>query len=459
MTTESSVPMQTETLMAVSVAQSLAMQTGGPIPPPMEPETASVPLHMEPFQMDSSVGMQMETLAMATAGVAVLEASVPTQLGTVIHVVTAETALAGLPQTELSVEPVEAKPKTTKEMRKNLTDQERLAIVQFLLANSAGGRLKHGDMKAAATHFGVHRATIRRLWKLHLVTSNAEGLAGNVASRIKGRSGRKPKVSDEEMKDRIAAIPPDRRMTGRGLSAALGVSNSVVVRLVREGKLRRHPKKLHYIISRGPRMPKKYKIPDNWVDVPKLGTLVGTFRFVALRVPLDSNFSSSFRENSDELWTPSTFLEAQSAADLNVKLLIDLTNTLKYYNGEKEFEDSGVEYVKLKIEGFRGPPATKDVEKFMEIVDGFFAKESEGTIAVHCTHGLNRTGYLIVNYMVERQGLSVTEALAAFALARPPGLIKHMYVKELYKRLGPKEEMQMPVLPQWATDKYGARKG
>ncbi|KAF4316330.1 hypothetical protein BBO99_00006842 [Phytophthora kernoviae] len=368
MSTESSVPMQTETLMAVSVAQSLAMQTGGPIPPPMEPETASVPLHMEPFQMESSVGMQMETLAMATAGVAVLEASVPTQLGTVIHVVTAETALAGLPQTELSVEPVEAKPKTTKEMRKNLTDQERLAIVQFLLANSAGGRLKHGDMKAAATHFGVHRATIRRLWKLHLATSNAEGLAGNVASRIKGRSGRKPKVSDEEMKDRIAAIPPDRRMTGRGLSAALGVSNSVV-------------------------------------------------------------------------------------------LLIDLTNTLKYYNGEKEFEDSGVEYVKLKIEGFRGPPATKDVEKFMEIVDGFFAKESEGTIAVHCTHGLNRTGYLIVNYMVERQGLSVTEALAAFALARPPGLIKHMYVKELYKRLGPKEEMQMPVLPQWATDKYGSRKG
>eukprot|EP00644_Phytophthora_capsici_P006719 jgi/Phyca11/541899/estExt2_Genewise1Plus.C_PHYCAscaffold_80088 len=138
--------------------------------------------------------------------------------------------------------------KPAKEKRKNLTDQQRVAIVHYLLANSAGGRLKHGDMKAAATHFGVHRATIRRLWKLHTASSTTDGLAGNVASRIKGHSGRKPKVPDEELKVRIAAIPAERRMTGRGLSTALDVSNSVVVRLIKSGKLRRHPKKLHYIM-------------------------------------------------------------------------------------------------------------------------------------------------------------------------------------------------------------------
>ncbi|KAG6621991.1 uncharacterized protein IUM83_07374 [Phytophthora cinnamomi] len=138
--------------------------------------------------------------------------------------------------------------KSPQEKRKNLTDQQRVAIVHYLLANSAGGRLKHGDMKAAATHFGVHRATIRRLWKLHTASGTTEGLAGNVASRIKGHSGRKPKVPDEELKIRIAAIPAERRMTGRGLSTALGVSNSVVVRLIKSGKLRRHPKKLHYIM-------------------------------------------------------------------------------------------------------------------------------------------------------------------------------------------------------------------
>ncbi|KAG2774478.1 hypothetical protein JG687_00005147 [Phytophthora cactorum] len=143
---------------------------------------------------------------------------------------------------------VESSAKSPKEKRKNLSDQQRVAIVHYLLANSAGGRLKHGDMKAAATHFGVHRATIRRLWKLHTASSTTDGLAGNVASRIKGHSGRKPKVPDEELKVRIAAVPAERRMTGRGLSTALNVSNSVVVRLIKSGKLRRHPKKLHYIM-------------------------------------------------------------------------------------------------------------------------------------------------------------------------------------------------------------------
>ncbi|ETK96095.1 hypothetical protein F441_01097 [Phytophthora nicotianae CJ01A1] len=143
---------------------------------------------------------------------------------------------------------VESSAKSPIDKRKNLTDQQRVAIVHYLLANSAGGRLKHGDMKAAATYFGVHRATIRRLWKLHTASSTTDGLAGNVASRIKGHSGRKPKVPDEELKVRIAAVPAERRMTGRGLSTALGVSNSVVVRLIKSGKLRRHPKKLHYIM-------------------------------------------------------------------------------------------------------------------------------------------------------------------------------------------------------------------
>ncbi|CAI5727577.1 unnamed protein product [Peronospora effusa] len=142
----------------------------------------------------------------------------------------------------------EASGDALKVKRKNLTDQQRMTIVHYLLANSAAGRLKHGDMKTAATHFGVHRATIRRLWKLHMASSVTDGLAGNVASRIKGHSGRKPKIPDEELKARIAAIPVESRMTGRGLSTALQVSNSVVVRLIKSGKLRRHPKKLHYIM-------------------------------------------------------------------------------------------------------------------------------------------------------------------------------------------------------------------
>jgi atypical dual specificity phosphatase len=204
-------------------------------------------------------------------------------------------------------------------------------------------------------------------------------------------------------------------------------------------------------------MPKKNRIPDNWVDVAKMGTRVGSSRFLALRVPLDDKYMPQFNNKTDEMWSPKDFLAAQQEQKLDVKMIIDLTNTLKYYDGAEEFKDSGVQYVKLKIEGFKGPPAARDVTRFMEIVDELVEKEPEGAIAVHCTHGLNRTGYLIVTYMVKRLGCTVTEALEAFKAARPPGLIKHMYVEDLYKRLGEGEEMQLPELPDWATAKYGSR--
>ncbi|KAI9992885.1 hypothetical protein PInf_014823 [Phytophthora infestans] len=204
-------------------------------------------------------------------------------------------------------------------------------------------------------------------------------------------------------------------------------------------------------------MPKKNRIPDNWDDVAKMGTLVGTSRFLPLRVPLDAKYLPQFHNKREEIWTPKDFLETQEAQNLNVKMIIDLTNTFKYYDGEREFKDSGVKYVKLKIEGFNGPPDGRDVDQFMNIVDEFVARESEGNIAMHCTHGLNRTGYLVVTYMVERLGYTVTDALEAFKVARPPGLIKHMYVEDLYKRLGEGEEVKLPELPEWASAKYGKR--
>ncbi|KAI9913861.1 hypothetical protein PsorP6_006449 [Peronosclerospora sorghi] len=202
---------------------------------------------------------------------------------------------------------------------------------------------------------------------------------------------------------------------------------------------------------------KKERVPDNWVDVAKMGTLVGTSRFVPLRVPLDHKYALELQDKQGEVWTPRDFLQTQRNRQLNVKLLIDLTNTFKYYNGAQEFYRSGVTYRKLRIQGFHGPPAKRDVAKFMQLVDDFVAREPEGAIAIHCTHGLNRTGYLVVTYLVQRLNYSVTAALDAFRMARPPGLIKHMYIEDLYRQLGSKEAMQLPELPSWASAKYSKK--
>ena len=39
-------------------------------------------------------------------------------------------------------------------------------------------------------------------------------------------------------------------------------------------------------------------------------------------------------------------------------------------------------------------------------------------VGVHCTHGLNRTGYLVCRYMIQELGVEPEEAIAAFDTAR-----------------------------------------
>jgi mRNA-capping enzyme len=208
----------------------------------------------------------------------------------------------------------------------------------------------------------------------------------------------------------------------------------------------------------GPVRRSKLSVPDNWDDVPKIGSLVASSRFVAMRVPLDDKFTRMIR-SPEELWTPEIFLETQASVGHDVRMLIDLTNTTKYYDGEAVFHGSGVQYVKLCIEGFKAPPRESEVVAFLRIVDEFLAAEPHGSIAVHCTHGLNRTGYLVVSYLVQRAGMSVQDALKAFSDARPPGLIKHMYVEDLFRRFAPDATVELPELPAWATAKYAARRG
>ncbi|KAL4187197.1 hypothetical protein AMTRI_Chr09g37890 [Amborella trichopoda] len=70
---------------------------------------------------------------------------------------------------------------------------------------------------------------------------------------------------------------------------------------------------------------------------------------------------------------------------------------------------------------------------------------------VHCTHGYNRTGFMIVNYLVRSHGYSVTDALDVFADARPPGIYKPDYIDALfsfYHERRPKI-LTCPPTPEW----------
>lgn len=55
---------------------------------------------------------------------------------------------------------------------------------------------------------------------------------------------------------------------------------------------------------------------------------------------------------------------------------------------------------------------------------------------VHCTHGFNRTGYMIVAAMTRllaATGMCVERGVRRFARQRPPGIYKDHYISDLFK--------------------------
>lgn len=133
-------------------------------------------------------------------------------------------------------------------------------------------------------------------------------------------------------------------------------------------------------------------------------------------------------------------------------LLVDLTNTTRFYD-RNEIEKEGVRYVKLQCKGHGECPSPDTTAMFIRLCEHFIEKNTTELIGVHCTHGFNRTGFLICAYLVEKMDWSVEAAVAAFSQARAPGIYKGEYLKELFRRYGDEEDAPAaPALPEWCFD-------
>ena len=55
-------------------------------------------------------------------------------------------------------------PKIKKIKRKDLTEEEKNEIANYLVLNCNNGKMKHGTIEKAASKFGLHRNTISLIW-------------------------------------------------------------------------------------------------------------------------------------------------------------------------------------------------------------------------------------------------------------------------------------------------------
>ncbi|XP_064631105.1 RNA/RNP complex-1-interacting phosphatase-like [Lineus longissimus] len=172
-----------------------------------------------------------------------------------------------------------------------------------------------------------------------------------------------------------------------------------------------------------------FKIPGRWQPYTPVGDQIAGTRFISFKVPLKEEFNINLSEV--ERFTPKDLIAKVSEKSLQLGLVIDFTYTDRYYDS-KEIMDAGVEYEKIKTVG-HNIPDREIVERFTSVVQKFLEDnaDNEKLIGVHCTHGVNRSGYILCRYMIDHLGLEPDAAIEAFNKARGHDLERENYLCEL----------------------------
>lgn len=131
-----------------------------------------------------------------------------------------------------------------------------------------------------------------------------------------------------------------------------------------------------------------------------------------------------------------------------------MTNTTRYYSKD-EIEKEGSGYVKLHCRGHGETPSPDTVATFNRICSDFLSRNESDLIGVHCTHGFNRSGFLICSFLVEEFDFSINAAYDLFAKYRPPGIYKQDYINKLWQNYPDAdypEPPPAPPLPDWCLE-------
>lgn len=167
--------------------------------------------------------------------------------------------------------------------------------------------------------------------------------------------------------------------------------------------------------------------PDRWHEYTACGAVIEGTRLLCFKVPLNAELFEYVTSDEDR-WTAASVLARHSA----LGAVIDLTNTARYYDGAQMVK-MGLLYKKIRVPG-RAVPNDDIVAEFIDTVDEFLRRCPTMLVGVHCTHGLNRSGYLVCRYMVERLGVSPTDAIARFETARGHKIERTNYLQDLLAR-------------------------
>ncbi|CAK1555397.1 unnamed protein product [Leptosia nina] len=171
-------------------------------------------------------------------------------------------------------------------------------------------------------------------------------------------------------------------------------------------------------------------IPDRWIPYKAFGKVIEGTRIICFKVPL-RHIVQVNNPAIKHIWDIDTLLKKFP----KLKAVVDLTNTSRYYD-PKELKSAGVLHKKILLPGRIIPPERKVME-FMNTVDELLENDDGSLIGVHCTHGLNRTGYMVCRYLRDRLLVPPTVAIERFEKARGYKIERENYIADILGKKPP----------------------
>lgn len=188
--------------------------------------------------------------------------------------------------------------------------------------------------------------------------------------------------------------------------------------------------------------------PLDWEETPPHGEL-----FAGCILPMKTPLGPYYRVPPQRAWTVA---HAVRAAGPLLVAVFDLTESVVgFYERATCPWGNGVAYHHVPcLDGGAGrdhPPTEEAWHSFAlamsEAEPGRYRR-----VAVHCKHGFNRTGFMLVRWAVATGVFKdVREAVAEFARVRPPGIYKVEYIQKLHFVFGAPPPAAMPEAPPWRT--------
>lgn len=181
-----------------------------------------------------------------------------------------------------------------------------------------------------------------------------------------------------------------------------------------------------------------------WSKIQSVGQPVRGTRLIPCKTPVASRFIAArldkiagMEDGPFTNFDVEVLLQELERRGTPLGLIVDLSNHSPLYDTPLHGLKSSWRHVKVACVS----KITADldtVQRLRQVIRNFeIDPKNEGKyIAIHCSYGRNRTGVMVVSYLVEELGMSIEDALNAFREARSPGIKHPWMIQELRERYG-----------------------